>query len=143
MIKISEYSQINGALNTVDIEATESLNKGKPLYVTWSTEAPTKDMTTKQRGALHVWCNQFAGALNDAGFHRKRIQFLSLDNEFVEENWTKETFKEDVYKVMLEALTGKGSTEEQTTVDPSTVADHINRHIGQTKGVTVGWPSLR
>lgn len=141
MIKITDYSQIDPALRIVDFDATESLNKGKPLYLSWSTEAPTKDMTTKQRGALHVWCTKFAGALNDAGLHRKKVMFSS--GEIVELNWTMIMFKEEIYKPMLEALTGKGSTEEQTTVDPSTVADHINRHIGDTKGVTVGWPSLR
>lgn len=98
-------------------------------------------LTPPQRGALHVWCEQYAQALNDAGFLRKKVLFAT--GEVVEVDWSMLTFKEDVYKVMLEALSGKTSTEQQTTVEPSEVANHINRYFAESRGFSIPWPSRR
>ncbi len=141
MIEVYNFAQIDPLLRTIDQRATEAINSGQKLYVQFGTDKPTRKMTSKQRSALHVWCDLFAKALNDAGQYRKKVLFST--GEVVEVDWTKESFKEDVYKVVLEALSGKDSTEKQDSVEPSAVADHVNRHIGQAKGVTVGWPSLR
>lgn len=141
MIEITAFREIDIAIKHVDREATKALNQGQRYYVSSGTDKPSKAMTSKQRGALHVWCGLFATALNDAGILRKKVMFST--GEIVELDWNMLMFKEEIYKPMLDALTGKGSTEKQNTIDPSTVADHINRHIGQTKGVTVGWPSRR
>ena len=137
MIEIHTYTDIDSALKEVDQFATTALNKNKAAYIKVSTN---KDMTDAQRGALHVFCDLYAKALNDAGFQRKRVK---LNGDIVEEDWNKITFKEDIYKVMLKALTMKESTEKQSTIEPSDVANHINRHFAQTRGITVPWPSRR
>lgn len=137
---VTEHIEINKLLCDVDSAATENINNGLKTYVIATTVKPSSPMTQKQRGALHVWCEQFAKALNDAGYPRKIVR---INGDIAETDWKMITFKEDVYKVMLKALTQKGSTEEQDTVDPSEVANHINRHMGQTRGVTVAWPSNR
>lgn len=137
MIEINCYTDIDKVLKQMDHAATEALNHNKVLYVEWGTD---RKMTDAQRGALHVWCDQYATTLNDAGFLRKRVK---LNGDLVEEDWNKITFKEDVYKVMLKALTMKTSTEKQSTIEPSDVANHINRHFSQTRGISVPWPSRR
>jgi len=139
LIEIHTPCDIDTALKYVDKACTDGLKVGDKLCV-YVGEKPPKGMTTKQRGALHIWCELFATALNDAGKPRKKVLF---NGDIVDVDWNMIMFKEEVYKPMLLALSGKISTEKQNTVDPSDVANHINRHIGQTYGVTVGWPSNR
>lgn len=140
MIEISKPEDIDIAIRYIAREGQASIESGRRYYVSCSYDKPESDMTGKQRGALHVWCKQFAEALNNAGHLRKKVM---MGGDIVDVDWSMEAFKEDVYKVMLHALTGKNSTEKQNTVNPSEVANHVNRHIGQTYGVTVGWPSKR
>ena len=70
------------------------------------------------------------------------FNFRIIKGEIIEEDWTMETFKDEIYKTMLKALTGKESTEEQTGDDIDNVYKHINRHMGQTHGITVTWPNI-
>jgi hypothetical protein len=97
--------------------------------------------TAKQRRALHLWCKQLAEALNDAGMHR--IKVSPLDGSQVELNWCKDSVKLDIYKFVLDALTGKKSTEDQDSVNPSDVAAHITRHFASKGFVCPAWPSYR
>ena len=97
--------------------------------------------TKKQRGALHVWCNMCSETLNDAGITCKRLSVFG-DN-LIELPWTGNLFKEIVYKPVLEALTGKTSTEDQTTVNPSDVAMVIARQYGHNGLICPPWPSNR
>lgn len=138
MIEIREHTEIDTCLTRIDTMAHHAINLGKPCYVFITDKKPSQKMTQKQRGALHVWCEQFANKLNDAGYTRK---YLKINGDIAEVDWTMIAFKEDVYKPMLKALTLKVSTEQQSTVNPSDVANHINRHMGQLLGITIGWPS--
>lgn len=95
----------------------------------------------KQRGALHLWCTMCAKALNDAGIKCETISVFG--NEPLEGPWTAGKFKELVYKRVLEALTGKTSTEDQSTVEPSTVAMYISRQYAQNGLICPAWPSNR
>jgi hypothetical protein len=140
-MEISTPEQIPIMVSLLTREAENALKNGQKLYFEYGTEKIKKSYTNKQRSALHVFCREYAKALNDAGFLRRKISIRT--DEILEVDWTEEAFKEDVYKVILKALSGKGSTERQSTVEPSVVADHINRHFGETKGITVAWPSLR
>jgi hypothetical protein len=97
--------------------------------------------TSKQRGALHVWCEQCARTLNDAGIYRKRKAVFG-DQE-IEMPWCMESFKNDVYKYILEAMTGKKSTEDQTTVNPSDVANVISKQYAENGLICPPWPSYR
>lgn len=137
---ISKLGQIQTTLCEIDYDATIALKEGKQLYCTWGTEKPKNKYSNKQRGALHVWCKLMAEALNDAGMYRKK--YLFGRQEPVDVDWSDIFVKEDIYKPMLEALTGKSSTEDQTTVDPDQVVMHINRYFSEAHGVTCpAWPS--
>ena len=106
----------------------------------WLFEGENK-YTEKQRGALHVWCQQCADALNEAGFYFKHKSVFS-DKE-IETPWTMIMFKERAYKPILKVMTEKDSTEKQSTVEPSEVAEVIYKHFGDNGLVCPPWPSYR
>lgn len=89
--------------------------------------------TAKQRGALHVWCSRCAKALNDADMLRERPNILGDGTVTIP--WTMITFKEDVYKYVLDITTGKKSTEGQSSVDPSVIVDAIRKAYWERKGI--------
>lgn len=139
MIHVTEYASIDKALRYVDAAATKHINDGKSCYVCVCLEKPDQRITKKQRGALHIFCANFAKALNDAGFQRKKHLFSN--GVVVDVDWNMITFKEDIYKPMLAALTNMHSTEDQLKVTPEQVSSHLNRYFGQNYGITVEWPS--
>jgi hypothetical protein len=140
-IEIKTFTEIDDALFKIDQAATEAINTGKVLQIEWSTDA-SRRMTGKQRGALHVWCDHVAKVLNEAGMYfARRIKF---NGDEVEIDWDMYLVKEHIYKPMLEAMTGKLSTEDQDTVDPSKVVGTIQRHFALNHGRNLpDWPSLR
>lgn len=97
--------------------------------------------TKKQRGALHIWCQQCADTLNNAGITFKRKSVFG-DHD-LEMPWTMFLFKDQVYKLVLAAMTGKDSTEKQNTVNPSHVALVISRQYAENGLICPPWPSLR
>lgn len=106
-------------------------------------EPNRKPMTTQQRKALHKWCRQVAEALNEAGYmamtNDPEHQFPWKDG--VEIPFTMEIVKENMFKPVLKALSGKDSTEEQNTVDVMDVFEPLNLHFGEKFGIHVPWPS--
>ena len=94
-------------------------------------------ITTKQFGALHVWCDMVAQVLNDAGLDQRIVlkPEVSID-------WTKDSVKNNLYKPLLKAMTGKKSTTEQDRVESSAVVNTMARHLGEKFGVTLPeWPA--
>ena len=83
-------------------------------------------MTTRQRGSLHVWLKEFAEVLNDAGIDQ-RLLFDSL-KEGVEIPNTMYSMKA-LYKMILEAMEGKESTEEMDKPEPSKIAEILGKVI--------------
>ena len=107
---------------------------GKPTTVCFAD--PDTHITQKQFNALHVWCEQVAQCLNDAGLDQRVVLKPAIPIR-----WGKDSVKQYLYKPLLKALTGKESTTEQDKLDPSTVADHLARHMGEKFGVTLPmWP---
>ena len=98
-----------------------------------------KKYSTKQRGALHVWCGMLADTLNECG--RYRVILSPINRREIECPWSMNTVKEDIYKPVLEALSGKDSTEDQTSAEPSDVAMVISKHFSDTGIVCPPWPS--
>ncbi len=95
-----------------------------------------KQRTIQQNKALHLFCGQYAEALNDAGLDMKRTLKPEIDIP-----WTPENVKNHLFKPILEALTGKSSTADMDTVDPSKVCDIINRFMAEKYGISVEWPN--
>ena len=111
------------ALGAVEIEIVPAANK----------------ITVKQRGSIHVWFRECAEIMNDAA--------LDVRTVLAEEcaiPWTEHSWKEQVYKVMLNAMQGKASTNDMNTLEPSEVCDVLARHFGQKFGVVLpAYPSNR
>lgn len=100
-----------------------------------------KKYSVKQRGALHVWCQMLADTLNDAGMYRIRVS--PITKQGIEIPWTMYAVKEDIYKPVLEVQTGKKSTEDQSSVNPSDVCIVISKHFADTGLICPPWPSNR
>lgn len=99
-----------------------------------------KGMTAKQRGSLHVWCGQVAKVLNEAGELHEKIH--PFTKKIVVCQWTKNSVKEDLYKPTLESYTKKTSTEDQTTTDPSLIAEGLAMAYSKYYGIVLPfWPS--
>mgnify|MGYP003406681413 CR=1 FL=1 len=99
------------------------------------TMTDRKQRTPLQNKSLHLFCQQLADALNGAGYDMKKTLKPGVDIP-----WTKESIKEHIWRPVQEAMTGKRSTTEMNTVDPSEVYEVINRHMGEKFGVHVEWP---
>ena len=95
-----------------------------------------KRRTNQQNRALHLFCKNTATVLNDAGYSVAKT--LRHD---VEIPWNATLVKELLWRVVQEAMTGKHSTTELNTVDPSEIYEVLNRHLGERLGVHVEWPS--
>lgn len=91
--------------------------------------------TLTQNNCIHLYCQQMADALNAAGLDMRK----TLKPE-IEIPWTKESVKEHIWRPIQEVMTGKRSTTEINTVDPSEIYEVITRHMGEKHGIFVQWP---
>ena len=124
---------------TSEVERQQLLERIDNAPIGTEVEITPPGMTAKQRNALHVWCEMTAKGLNDAG-----LDMITVLSHHAEIPWSKDSFKERIWKPALKAMTNKDSTEAQTTVDPSDVYLVLARHFAQTQGFTVPpWPSRR
>lgn len=110
-------------------------------YVAVSDKNEFNKYTKKQRGALHVWCDMCAEVLNKNDIEREVKH--PFKNETYSMRWTGASFKEDIYKFVLEAMTGKTSTEDQSTVEPSDVAMVISKRYAENGLICPAWPSAK
>ena len=100
-------------------------------------EEPLSHITQKQVNAEHLWFRQVAQCLQDAGLDMRQIISEDVDIPV-----TEHLVKENLYKPLLEVMTGKVSTMDQNTVEPSKVAEVLARHFAQKFGVSLPrWPS--
>ena len=105
---------------------------GKQLKADLGSDKP---ITEKQVSSLHIWCREVAKCLQDAGLDMKAVTAMEIPATEVQ-------VKEVLYKPVLKALTGKLSTMDQDTVEPSQVAEVIARHFATTYGIVLPvWPS--
>ena len=100
-----------------------------------------KKYTNAQRRALHLWCNQCALVLNENNI--PCIIIHPFTKQEIEMEWTGNLFKENIYKFVLLAMTGKSSTEDQDTVEPDKVALVISKRYADNGLICPPWPSLR
>lgn len=133
---IENYPDIDRVFKALDVYATKSISHRKKVFVQYSTD---ESMSKKQRGALHVWCEMVAQVLNDNDLlHEYKSPVRGIDMQV---DWTMYMIKDMIYKPVLAAMTGKMSTEEQTTVEPSSVAETIARSFAVKGVVLPEWPT--
>ena len=115
------------------IHAAKLRAKGQSVCVKF--ESPESHISQKQVNALNLWCRQVAEYLCQCGLDMKEIVSVEIPA-------TEHLVKENLYKPVLESMTGKKSTMEQSTTQPSEVAEVLARHFAQKHGVTLPfWPS--
>jgi hypothetical protein len=85
---------------------------------------------------LHLYLDRLAEALNDAGYDMKKTL-----KEDVDIPWNRDMAKDFLWRPIQKAMTGKESTTEMNTVDPSDIYEVLNRHIAEKFGVSVPWPT--
>ena len=95
-----------------------------------------KPRTLSQNAALHLYYRMLAEALNDAGLDARK----TLKPE-IEIPWTPEMIKDLLWRPIQEAMTGKHSTTELNTVDPSEIYQVLDRHLGEKFAIHVPFPS--
>lgn len=137
-IEIKEHSDIDQAFRVIDQYATTHIKKNKTCYLNFSTD---KGMSREQRGAMHVWFRNVAQTLNDAGLLCVKKALFSSD--MIEIDWTESMIKDMQYKPLLRQMANKLSTEHQSTIEPSQVAETMIRFYGQKGVVLPPWPSRR
>lgn len=94
--------------------------------------------TNKQNAALHLWFNQIAEALNEAGYDIKAVLSDGVDHP-----WTGQLVKELLWRKVQRAYLQKESTTRlRVTQDIDKVFDVINRLLGEKTGVYVPFPSI-
>ena len=97
------------------------------------TVSGEKPKTDKQRAAAHLWMEQTAKVLNDHGI-TKQIVLEKLTTRGLDTQWTKESFKEDVYKPVFNAVAAKQSTEEANTTDHDIVVQGLQKWAAKELG---------
>lgn len=101
-----------------------------------------KPKTDKQRAAAHLWMEQAAKVLNDHGV-TKQIVLENLTTRGLDTAWTKESFKEDVYRPVFNAVAAKQSTEEANTTDHDIVVQGLQKWAAKELGVVLPpFPSI-
>lgn len=93
--------------------------------------------TTQQNRALHMYFDQLASTLNDAGLDMRRVLKPGVDIP-----WSKDTVKDYLWRPIQQAQLQKDSTTELTTKEIDEVVRTISRHLGQKFGIDVDFPSI-
>ena len=136
MRTIEDHKQIDQLLRMVDEHATKAINEGKKFTVEWRDNG----ITEKQFKGLHVWFRHCCTYLNDRGLYRlSPVSGKKIPS-------TEKAFKNDVYKVILAALTKKQSTKYQSTIEPNDIVMAISGHMATAWSTSVQlppWPSNR
>lgn len=110
-------------------------HEGKDVEISISVEK--KQRTITQNRALHKLYDIIAETLNDAGLDMKK--FLK---EEVDIPWTKETVKNNLWRPIQVALTGKESTKDLERSEVNEVYNVLNRELAK-KGIHEEFPSIQ
>lgn len=92
--------------------------------------------TLPQNRAIHKYFTMLAESLNNAGLDVKKTMKHDVDIP-----WTETLIKELIWRKVQLAMYDVESTAKLDTEQVSKVYEVINRHIAQTFGVSVVFPS--
>ena len=136
MKTISNHEEINELLIFIEGKAVKAINAG----LSFTVEHRDNGITESQFNAMHVWIRKCVQYLNE----KKLYRCAPVSGRMIE--WSEEAFKDDVYKVVLKAMSNKVSTKDQNTIDPTDVVLCISGHMstGYEENVCLPeWPSNR
>lgn len=104
-------------------------------YVEFSIKAGAK-RTNPQNAALHVYLDQLAKQLNDAGLDMQQTLSEALDIP-----WNSLLVKELIWKKVQKAIIDEDSTTKANRTDYTLIYETINRHTASTWGISIPWPT--
>jgi hypothetical protein len=93
-----------------------------------------KQRTLTQNSSLHLFCQQLADALNDAGF-----DFRAFVKEGYPVPFNEMLVKEYLWRPIQKAITGKESTTKPLMNEYGLVYDALNMKLSE-HGIYVPWP---
>ena len=96
----------------------------EPLFI--QTSKQNKRLSFKQRGSLHVWCEQLAKELNYCGLTQ---EVVIAQMKVANREWSKGGVKEALYKPMAKAFKDKNSSEDLGGGEPSDVVYELKKFI--------------
>lgn len=116
---------------------TQAILAGKKVVVSLETGIGTR--TPTQNNCIHEYCDRIADALNTAGL--ERVIYSPVLSEDLYVPWTKETVKSDIWHRVQIAMTNIESSKDLSTTQVSDIYDTIHRHLAQSFGLQVEWPT--
>lgn len=103
------------------------------------TDKKPATLTRSQQNALHLYCQQVADALNDAGLDIEQV----LKNFTMELSWSKDSVKEILWRTAQQRLLGKHSTTELNKHEDITkVYEAMNRFLAKLGVESIPFPSF-
>lgn len=100
-----------------------------------SAKEAGQQISYRQNNALHLYFQQLSDALNDAGKDMKHV--IKTDIQ-----WTPYSVKENLWRPLQKARTGKESTKEVDSKEIDSIYEELNRIIGERTGVHVPFPGI-
>lgn len=95
-----------------------------------------KQRTITQNAALHVYFDDLATVLNEAGLDMRKTLKAEINI-----SWSKESIKEYLFKPIMKLMTVKKSTTELTTDEVTKLYDILNNNLGTKFGIYVPFPT--
>ena len=121
------------ALEDYIIFLRTSFDKHKAIKVSVKS---AKTRTLTQNNCIHGYCDDLAKAFNAAGLDMETIL-----KKGVAIPWDEHNVKKLIWHAVQIPMTGKKSSKDLLTNEVSKVYDVVNRHLSQTFGVFVPFPS--
>ena len=121
------------ALDDYILHLQSQFNKHKSIKVSVKS---AKTRTLTQNKSIHKYCEQLSDAFNDAGLDMETIL-----KKGVAIPWDAHNTKKLIWHAVQLPMTGKKSSKDLLTNEVSKVYDVVNRHISETFGVFVPFPS--
>jgi len=92
--------------------------------------------TKQQNKALHLYFTELADAFNAAGLDMRAVlaEEVLLD-------WTPQSVKAYLWRPIQKIMTDIESTADLNTRDITAIYHVLSRHIAQTFGIAIEWPS--
>jgi hypothetical protein len=107
--------------------------RGKKTRVTFETPETSNDNphTPAQNNSIHLWIRQVVALLNENGIEKHLFLGELVASTSLTGIWTEEAFKEDTYKPLYRAVTGKESTTKASTTDHDACITALTKWVAE------------
>jgi len=100
------------------------------------TDDKEQKLTQTQLNSIHLYCENLARDLNDAGLDQRKVL-----KPGIEIPWTKDSVKLQLFKAIEYAMFGKDSTTKLTTKQVDEVYQVLSRHLAEKFNITTPFPN--